>query len=384
MEDPMERRRIPALPHPISVLVVLALVSSACDGNGNDQEASLRRLAERAAATEAGRPPADFKAVEVLATAGALEGDSLAVFGLLQGGARLQGGEVVLMDSRMNRVLLLDGEGAVRHVVGREGEGPGEFRELRSLQALDDSTVAIFDRGNQRFSTLVLRGDSLALVAERTLPGFIEDACILGDELFLYTARNGRLVEVLDMDGALIGGFGGLPTVEGFRSRRDHDSAVQTTAGGVILCAEEPGVLVLAQRFQPQVRAFSPAGDLLWETTVMDHKPLHVIPVGNGRSFATEDASGEHHMAIGLRLFQGRLVLQYGILDWRHQQPGAREIDTRLLDPITGREVGRTTELPMLGWPRGEHAILMVNHPFPRAALVARSEIERVLDAGTR
>ena len=68
----------------------------------------------------------------------------------------------------------------------------------------------------------------------------------------------------------------------------------------------------------------------------------------------------------------------------RHQQPGAREIDTRLLDPITGREVGRTTELPMLGWPRGEHGILMVNHPFPRAALVARSDIERVLEAGTR
>ncbi|MBD3221224.1 hypothetical protein GF314_08265 [bacterium] len=52
-------------------------------------------------------------------------------------------GEILLLDRQLCRLLVFDAHGGLVGTLGREGEGPGEFRQPRALQLLADGRVAV-------------------------------------------------------------------------------------------------------------------------------------------------------------------------------------------------------------------------------------------------
>jgi hypothetical protein len=47
-----------------------------------------------------------------------------------------------------------DSAGAFLQTLGREGQGPGEYRSLRAIRVSEGDTIHVFDRGNQRWTVL--------------------------------------------------------------------------------------------------------------------------------------------------------------------------------------------------------------------------------------
>lgn len=58
----------------------------------------------------------------------------------------------VILDEGQKHLLLLDGEGVVIAVVGRNGDGPGEFRDPVDLIPLAGDSIGVFDIQSQRVS----------------------------------------------------------------------------------------------------------------------------------------------------------------------------------------------------------------------------------------
>lgn len=97
-------------------------------------------------------------------------------------------GHVFVTDVAENRVIELDEHGTFVRQIGRAGEGPGEFRALRSLHFLADGTAVAFEN----FQTLCVfnRFDaSMEFVSrsqstrfDRILKGVVMDPC--GDAFF--------------------------------------------------------------------------------------------------------------------------------------------------------------------------------------------------------
>jgi len=74
---------------------------------------------------------------------------------------RLHDGRIVVANGGSNEVRIYDVRGRLEASFGREGEGPGEFRRVRSLHLLPPDSIAVFDRAHQRISIFSAAGGEL-------------------------------------------------------------------------------------------------------------------------------------------------------------------------------------------------------------------------------
>lgn len=74
------------------------------------------------------------------------------VIGSVAGAARLHSGELVVADGQGLQVLHFSRHGELLRVLGRTGDGPGEFRAIRTLSVLPGDTVAVYDPRLRRIS----------------------------------------------------------------------------------------------------------------------------------------------------------------------------------------------------------------------------------------
>jgi len=73
---------------------------------------------------------------------GKLDGLDEEMFGSVTDATLLSDGSIVIVDRQQSQLLVFDGRGAFRHRIGGEGDGPGEFRFLRSVSTTDDTLYA--------------------------------------------------------------------------------------------------------------------------------------------------------------------------------------------------------------------------------------------------
>ncbi len=77
---------------------------------------------------------------------------------------RLTSGDIAILNSGTSEVRIFDADGVHIRTIGREGEGPGEFRSTSALWQLEsdgDEALMVWDGQLQRLSTFSLDGDLL-------------------------------------------------------------------------------------------------------------------------------------------------------------------------------------------------------------------------------
>ncbi|MCY4398218.1 MAG: hypothetical protein OXE96_02590 [Gemmatimonadetes bacterium] len=80
-------------------------------------------------------------------------------------------GGLVFYDYHNRKVYRVSAEGAMLWSWGQAGEGPGEIKNVRSLDVKDDGSIIIGDAGNQRILTISANGDVIdeSQLSARTL-----------------------------------------------------------------------------------------------------------------------------------------------------------------------------------------------------------------------
>lgn len=124
--------------------------------------AACGRTADAAPAPAGERPPhpvAELPAAEVMRS---LADSLLTNVTSLDVDSR---GNVYLSDWLMMQVVVLAPDGQVLRTIGREGEGPGEFRRVSSVQVLPGDSVMVHDRALQRVTVFAPGGERVAHVA---------------------------------------------------------------------------------------------------------------------------------------------------------------------------------------------------------------------------
>lgn len=67
-------------------------------------------------------------------------------------GVLLSDGSAAILDGLARTLVVIDPQGSVRHVVGQEGEGPGEFKYPLSVTRMPGDTLVVEDDGNHRLN----------------------------------------------------------------------------------------------------------------------------------------------------------------------------------------------------------------------------------------
>jgi hypothetical protein len=292
-------------PHPAAFLVVLAFSSLACEGGTADLSAgrgSQRRVFSLSAPVALHGPAGTLLARPDMASE-----DSR--------------GRIVFADPSDRNVKLYDPAGALTHVVGRAGEGPGEFAALMAAQAYHDSVVA-YDMNGPRLSVF---GPDGRFAGARTpgppglpLPFTVR---VVDDSLFLLVAAglggpSGKLLTLVRPDGSIRSQF-----LEPGRSLKGGPQVASVTT---LLADAADGRVFAAVAGGDSVWAFDYDGRRLGAFPADPVKPLvtaRSLIEGNGGKVRRPDGGyvvDGNRMVIGLVVMDsGTVALQIAPFDAR-------------------------------------------------------------------
>jgi hypothetical protein len=156
------------------------------------------------------------------------ESDTVHLFGVTTA-LQLEGGGILVADGGDHRLLFFDAAGALERSVGRQGEGPGEFKELGVVSDAWPDSLLVWDRMARRLSVLDRSGTfvrSFGLATTDSVP-YASVTGVYADGTFAATGAvllgggisSGRHAFQVatyhyGRDGAYIAGTGRFPTSE--------------------------------------------------------------------------------------------------------------------------------------------------------------------------
>ena len=82
---------------------------------------------------------------------GTLAGEEWEQFGSIRSVAFDGAGRVYIFDSQIDRIFVVDPGGTLLHEIGRQGDGPGEFRNAAEMAVLEDGRVVVADLGHRAY-----------------------------------------------------------------------------------------------------------------------------------------------------------------------------------------------------------------------------------------
>lgn len=104
--------------------------------------------------------PPDWRlSAEPVAVIGMTAGPEAYELSLVSSAFRLSDGTIVIASAGTSDLRFYDSTGAHERTVGRRGDGPGEFRQLRSARAIRGDTIMTWDPIQQRVSFFTPSGD---------------------------------------------------------------------------------------------------------------------------------------------------------------------------------------------------------------------------------
>ncbi len=189
-------------------------------------------------------------------------------------------GRIYVLDQGASRVQVVGPDGEFLHSMGREGQGPGEFRYPLSL-SLRDERLAVADGANARLSFWDLDGthradvsiDRNGLIASR-LALFGDDSALVDySEMSSRTEATGRVTRIF-WSGGDERTFVEVPAVVRipFRESRDVGDGIRIAAPMPTFVMTPTGDFYVAGRDEYQVLAMSAAGDPKWALRVAHPK----------------------------------------------------------------------------------------------------------------
>ena len=297
------------------------------------------------------------------ATIGREDGPEHFIFGDIANVGTTQKGTVIVVDRKNMDVRLFDARGQFLQRLGRQGQGPGEFRSPHSLLVTPTDEIWIADM-QRRLTVFGPSTDGYRLV--RTIPVEIgiRSMCILRGELVANGVALGDpfVIRVLDSLARPIRSFGKLYTSP------NAILNVQFAEEGHIACDAANDIIVFAsQAALGEVRAYRRDGRPVWRT-VIENVRTNVITESDGGGVRVERSPDGAHSLLSLNVLPGvGIVLQYAFRT--PAQMAAREQGetlTILLDARTGAATLASGSWPRLGALSANRALVVFEDPAPR------------------
>lgn len=105
---------------------------------------------------------ADFEEVYRI---GSIDGDVWETFGEVAGTAFDAAGNLYVFDRQGSRVTMIDRDGNFVREIGKEGEGPGEFRSAMSFTVMRDGRLVVADLGHRSYQIFDASGEFERMVS---------------------------------------------------------------------------------------------------------------------------------------------------------------------------------------------------------------------------
>jgi len=295
---------------------------------------------------------------------GVLDGPPEFVFGKI-GDVGLDGdGRMYVIDPMNHRLRAYDREGSHIASAGREGEGPGEFKASDRLAIGADGAVIVSDRFG-RLTTYVLEDSGFLFRGVTSLTFGAFDLCMLPGGILAHGFAVGDTVSLHVIAGANDPGsaFGAFHPGDDLIAR-------ETYSWGFVACFPELDRVVYVAQFSPEVRTYSPAGELLWTDTIPDYRqvPSYTRAAMPGyRGFHWTTPEGTHQTISVVSAGGDRVLVQVAMKDTSSTAPRDYQgLDSFLWEVSTGQLLDRSESVPEIVALSQGAAVGVKREPYPQ------------------
>ena len=278
-----------------TTLAVCVLFVAACGESGSQSNSTApvrhpdKRFIRDASVTDPAidlasraRPEPQLSSGPVERRLGVAEQPADQVFGGITAVAEDGAHRIYVLDSRAGQVSVYDTLDRRVDVIGRRGEGPGEFLRALSMALRDDSTLYVGDV-SERVHIFRRPGPGRFVYDTSFTTGVSVDAmCFLGPDLIVQGVNptDSLLLRRFDPHGRQVAAFGVV-----YRSPQPR--ANMEAARGRIACNNDLRLVAYApQALLGEVRAFSAAGTQVWRLVLQGFQPISVLATAT--SFSAE------------------------------------------------------------------------------------------------
>lgn len=218
-----------------------------------------------------------------------------------------------VLDAGNFRVQKFDSQGNFLSSIGRQGQGPGEFRSPEWIEIGRQGNVYVSDG---RIRNLLVLNQSGRELKRITFPGIFGYFHLTdNDRIFMQTsasrrlmseniARETRLISVFDSEGNFIKEFG---------ENKDYGVNEMVLSGNSLeLCFDKNENIFAAFNSQNRIEKYSPEGDLVFRTKrplnfeILD---LEVESVYSKFSKVTKNIGIDHKNRIWVQTYKKRIML---------------------------------------------------------------------------
>lgn len=304
-------------------------------------------------------PPASTASRPLL---GALNRPAGQTFGHIQDIVVGPMGDLFVLDDQAREVRRFSTRDPQGTPLTNQGNGPGSLSRPVRLALSGRERLLVFEAIG-RVSVFSVRPDTARFLGSRLLQGPVFDGCALDDGFVVHGNQraDGNVLHTYSEEGERQRSFARLYPAGNWIVRYQ-------VSQGLVACSGSAGLILYAAGMLPDLRAYSPSGELVWWIRVdgFHGMPLVETPTGSIMRFEGSD----YHVMASLVAARDTpwAALQIGVVtpESRRHRAVAR-LHTYLIDlraPAI-RYVG--TRFPRLVDMSGTELIAVSDDPFPRA-----------------
>lgn len=213
----------------------------------------------------------------------------------------------------------------------------GTARFVPSAVVSDGKRVVLLDRRNRLIASGGPRDTMLAAVPLQKV-NELQDACLLGREVALFSADSGGRISIVRLDGSFVRRYdvseGHVPSPLEARMDNAH-----------IVCDGGRGQVVVLEDRRSRVRAFGRDGAKRWETMLTAYRPIGFRLLNAREALTTVPDGGYHGLYSAFLTRQGTLRVQLVLTTKESIARGAAAgFQSYALDARTGRELARQVD----------------------------------------
>jgi hypothetical protein len=315
---------------------------------------------------------------------GVAAGDPRAEFAAITDLAAAADGSVIILDDMNFQLRWFGADGEYRASIGRKGGGPAEFEAPTALTTTTDGRVHVVDNRNLRigvFHASVMGGKgrpTYELTYERgnRLPFPVHDICAIGTRRFVLGIGQPKLIHELDPNGRVVRSFGDPLPLDAEVRRGFSPAGLQRLTGmynsGHLACDARAERVYLLHDQRALVRAFSAAGQSLWQATLADALKGRVMPAHGGAGIVTAPDTetgaigGPADITVGA---DGTIVVSVGEFGVQDDGGTGERYEVRRLRAADGVQIARTAARGRISAIQGRRRYASVQSPIPSVFL---------------
>lgn len=355
-------------------LLVLLLTVACTDASLPDTDDSHRQRPAVMAADE------DVIAwrTDTVVTIGSADGDPAREFNTIVGGSVLADGSFLVVDAREGRVARFDSTGSYLGSVQSWGEGPGELQYPVAHWVDGDTLLFVLDGQLARLNQLRIGPAGLEYVQMWPVNQRFRSVCRLGQSLWLGGLLDDRLIHRLESDGTTSRSVGRPPEIAGMAELGLFGEALAypQLVRPRVHCDPLHDLIVVGSMSNPRVQALSSDGDVVWSTDIPDIVPVTFELDRDGALLnGVNPETGSHLLRAIVPWDSDHLLLQYEVRrDEAASESGSTtpRFDSRLIRIDSGRQTGRSLQIPPLAGGNGELFLTLDTGLVPRVSLLRR------------